>query len=106
MLQPWPSQLTLEMVGACGSAVSNSTRIVTSSPHVGLIWCDSPWRCPSDRSTNPRPCGDFAWSRMTCWYICSNELLMAGVVLLRYILRWPWGPRETHVDGTCAFSVH
>ena len=44
---------------------------VTSSPQVGLTWCDL--RVVRLAAARPVPCGNFAWSRMTCWYSCSIE---------------------------------
>ena len=39
--QPWPSHVIESMRGA-PSAADTATRSVTSSPHVGLSWWDSP----------------------------------------------------------------
>lgn len=90
MEHPWPSHTSRSMV--YGSASETSAWMVASSPQVGLNWCDSPgvqysWlactvvsaACEAFSEVRSGakcslPCGFFAASRMTSWYICSRSL--------------------------------
>src|SRR6478752_3315732 len=60
--QPWAAY-EMSVTTASGPVPVTSTRRVTSSPHVGLMWCTS----ASNGSRRPAWCGRFEWSRMSSW---------------------------------------